>query len=364
MSLKLVKFKAASVSAAPVYLDRAGSVDKACRLIAECAQNGAKLIAFPETFIPGYPHWLHVLRVDQGHPLHIRLMKNAVEAPSETTDRLCEAAKRADAIVVVGINERDPVNWGSLYNTNLIIDRTGKLLGKHRKIMPTMVEKICWGFGDGSSLKVYDTDLGRIGTLICGENTNPLAKFALLAQGEQIHIANYPAGPLKTAFKLPEGIEIRTRAMCYEGKVFTLTSGSIFSDEMREMICLTDEHREFTSGTPASYTAIHGPNGVCLAGPVMDKEEIVYADIDLEAGLIPKIRHDVVGHYNRFDILWLGLNRSPQKPIVESGLKGVDAPGNFSEIDFLRQLQKLTDNLENTDARNRIQDLIDRYRGR
>jgi predicted amidohydrolase len=363
MPLKLTQFKAASVSAAPVYLDREASVEKVCRIISECAENGARLIAFPETFIPGYPHWLHVLRVDQGHPLHIRLIKNAVEVPSEATDRMCDAARKADAVVVVGINERDPVNWGSLYNTNLIIDRTGRILGKHRKIMPTMVEKICWGFGDGSSLKVYDTDLGRLGTLICGENTNPLAKFALLAQGEQIHVANYPAGPMRTAFKLPEGIEIRTRAMCYEGKVFTLTSGSTFSDEMRDMICLNDEHREFTGQTPASYTAIHGPNGVCLGGPVNDKEEVVYADIDLGKGLIPKIRHDVVGHYNRFDIMWLGLNRSPQRPIVESGLTTAEPSGRLWEHDFFRKLQELTDNMESTETRDRILSLIKEFRG-
>ena len=282
MPLKLTKFKAAAVSAAPVYLNREATVQKVCSLIEECAGNGAGLIAFPETFVPGYPHWYHVLRVDQGHPLHIRLVKNAVEVPSEATDQICNAASKADAIVVVGINERDPVNWGTLYNTNLIIDRNGTILGKHRKIMPTMVEKICWGFGDGSSLQVYDTDLGRIGTLICGENTNPLAKFALLAQGEQVHVANYPSNPTRTAFKITEGIEIRSRAMCFEGKVFTLTSSSTFGDEIRDMICLTDEHREFMSGKPSSYTAIHGPDGRCLAGPVMDKEEIVYAEIDLE----------------------------------------------------------------------------------
>ena len=163
---------------------REATVHKVCSLIEEAADKGARLIAFPETLVQGYPHWYHFLRVDQGHPFHIRLVKNAVEVPSEATDQICRAAKKAHAIVVVGINERDPVNWGTLYNTNLIIDQNGDILGKHRKIMPTMVEKICWGAGDGSSLRVYDTILGLIGTLICGENGNPLAKFALLAQGK------------------------------------------------------------------------------------------------------------------------------------------------------------------------------------
>jgi len=363
MPLKLTKFKAAAVSAAPVYLDREASVEKVCRLIETCAENGARLIALPETFVPGYPHWLHVLRVNQGDPLHVRLLKNAVEVPSDATDQICKAAKKADAVVVVGINERDPVNWGTLYNTNLIIDRSGAILGKHRKIMPTMVEKICWGFGDGSSLKVYDTDLGRIGTLICGENTNPLAKFALLAQGEQIHVANYPSNPMRTAFNLAEGIEIRSRAMCYEGKVFTLTSASTFSEEMRDMICLTDEHREFTSGTSSSYTAIHGPNGICLAGPVIDKEDIVYADIDLEKSLIPKIRHDVVGHYNRFDIMWLGLNRSPLRPIVEAGRPVSGRPGSMREDDFFHRLEGLLDGMEDTQIRDRIRELVNAFQG-
>jgi aliphatic nitrilase len=265
--------------------------------------------------------------------------------------------------VVVGINERDPVNWGTLYNTNLIIDRTGKILGKHRKLMPTMVEKICWGFGDGSSLQVHDTDFGRIGTLICGENTNPLAKFALLAQGEQVHVANYPANPMRTAFKLTEGVEIRSRAMCFEGKVFTVTSSSTFSDEIRDMICLTDEHREFASGTPNSYTAIHGPNGRCLAGPVMDTEEIVYAEIDLEEGLIPKIRHDVVGHYNRFDVMWLGLNRSPQHPLLEAGRPNPGSPRGMSEDDFFRQLERLLDGTDDTETKTQIRELVKTFRG-
>jgi len=363
MPLKLTKFKAAAVSAAPVYLNREASLDKACSLIAECARNGAKLIAFAETFVPGYPHWLNVLRVDQGYPLHVRLVKNAVEVPSEATDQLCEAAGKADAVVVVGINERDPVNWGTLYNTNLIIDRTGRILGKHRKIMPTMAEKICWGFGDGSSLRVYDTDLGRIGTLICGENTNPLAKFALLAQGEQIHVANYPSNPARTAFKLTEGIEIRSRAMCFEGKVFTLTAASTFSDEIRDTICKTDEDRKFMSAKPNCYTAIHGPNGRCLAGPVMDKEEIVYANIDTEQSLIPKIRHDVVGHYNRFDIMSLNLNRSVLHPIAETGASLPEHRKRMSEEDFFQQLEGLLVGIKDTETCMQIRDLITTFRG-
>jgi predicted amidohydrolase len=226
-----------------------------------------------------------------------------------------------------------------------------------------MVEKICWGFGDGTSLRVYDTDFGRIGTLICGENTNPLAKFALLAQGEQVHVANYPSNPMRTAFNLTEGIEIRSRAMCYEGKVFTLTASSTFSDEIRDTICMNDEHREFTSGRPSSYTAIHGPNGRLLAGPVMDTEEIVYAEINLEDGLIPKIRHDVVGHYNRFDIMWLGLNRSPQRPLMEAGRPISGRPLGMPEDEFFDRLDRLLNGTKDTETRTKIQDLVKTFRG-
>jgi nitrilase len=354
MPLRLAKFRAAAVSAAPVYLDLPATIDKVGRLIAEAAENGAKLIVFPETFVPGYPHWYHVLRVDQGHPLHLQLVKNAVEVPGEAVQRICRAAKQADSVVVVGVNERDPVNWGTLYNANLIIDRTGRILGKHRKIMPTMVEKICWGAGDGSSLRTYDTDFGRIGTLICGENTNPLAKFALLAQGEQVHVANYPSNPTKTAYRLTEGIEIRSRAMCFEGKVFTVTASSIFSDEIRDMICRTEEDREFVSGRPSSYTAIHGPNGRCLAGPVMDEETIIYAEIDLEQGLIPKIRHDVVGHYNRFDIMSLNLNRSPQGPIVEADMDRSGKKNSPAGEDLFDELQRLLAKVEDEETRREL----------
>ena len=176
-------------------------------------------------------------------------------------------------------------------------------------------------------------------------------------------MANYPSNPVRTAFKLTEGVEIRSRAMCFEGKVFTLTAASTFSDEIRDTVCKTDEDREFTSGTPNSYTAIHGPNGRCLAGPVMDKEEIVYADIDLEESLIPKIRHDVVGHYNRFDILSLNLNRSPLHPIAEIGASLPEHAKRMSEEDFFHQLEGLLEGIQDTETCAQIRDLVKIFRG-
>jgi nitrilase len=148
--------------------------------------------------------------------------------------------------------------------------------------------------------------------------------------------------------------------MCFEGKVFTITSASTFSDEIRDTVCLTDEQREFMSGKPNSYTAIHGPNGQCLAGPVIDKEGIVYAEIDLEQCLIPKIRHDVVGRYNRFDIMWLGLNRAPQRPIREIG---TPVSREMSQEDFFQRLEALLERMEDLQARGEIQALIRNYRG-
>ena len=170
----LPKARVAAVQAAPVFLDREATVEKALSLIDEAARNGADLIAFPEVFISGYPYWNRLENVFKTTPYFAELLKNAVEVPSPATDRLCKAAQRAGAYIAMGINERPTNTLGTLYNTNLIIDPTGDILLRHRKLMPTYAEKLVWGFGDGSTLRVLDTPIGKLGTLICGENANPL----------------------------------------------------------------------------------------------------------------------------------------------------------------------------------------------
>ena len=169
------KFKAAVVQAAPVFLNREATIEKACRLILEAKNNGAKLVGFPEVFVPGYPYWIW-LDAPLAYGLwQRRLFKEAVEIPGEAADALCTAAKTADVYVVIGVNEKTSTSMSALWNTNLVIDRSGTILGKCRKLQPVSVEKVVWSLGDGSALRVFDTDIGKLGTLICGVNANPLA---------------------------------------------------------------------------------------------------------------------------------------------------------------------------------------------
>jgi len=340
----LPKFKAAAIQAAPVFLNREATVEKACRMIEEAAAKGAELIAFPEVFIPAYPWWHRLDNAYRGHKYFRELVKNSVEVPSPATDILCQSARKANAYVVMGINERTPETLGTLYNTNLIIDRKGKILGAHRKLVPTFLEKITWGGGDGHTLKVYDTEAGKLGTLNCGENTNTLARFALLAQGEQVHVANYPGQPMgdESNYDLAHAIEIRSAAHAFEGKLFNVVSCSIFSKEIAEILGDTEEKRRMTSKGSLGLTAIYGPDGKHLAGPMDPNEEgMVIAEIDLEKIIDQKLQHDIVGHYNRFDVLSLNLNRRPQKPIWEMHAGEDRSPGEKrSEIEELRSKLK------------------------
>ena len=318
------KAKVAAVQAAPVFLDCQATLDKALSLITEAARNGADLIAFPEVFISGYPYWNRLENVFKTTPYFVELLKNAIEVPGPATQRLCEAARNAGAYLVMGINERPKNTLGTLYNTNLLIDPEGKILLKHRKLMPTYAEKLVWGFGDGSTLRVLDTPIGKLGTLICGENANPLARFALIAQGEEIHISNYPALPSQDygGYNLGEDIRLRGATHAFEGKVFNVVVSSVIDESVIHKVADTEEKRRILSSPQMSFTGVFAPGGKLFSETVPPGEEgIIYADCDIEAIIGPKLRHDVAGQYNRFDVLSLNLNRSPCRPLFEHGKK-------------------------------------------
>ncbi|MBI2997384.1 MAG: hypothetical protein HYY46_02830 [Deltaproteobacteria bacterium] len=174
------KFKVAAVQAAPVFLDREKTTEKACRLIREAGKEGARVIGFPEAYIPGFPHWFDYRIARDCKPLIMELFKNSVEIPGPVTDTLCEAAREAGATVVMGVNEREPGTLGTLFNTQLFIGPDGKILGKHRKLVPTWTERLVHAGGDASTLKIFHIDVGPVGGLICGENTNSFYRMALL----------------------------------------------------------------------------------------------------------------------------------------------------------------------------------------
>lgn len=315
--MEFKKFKAAAVQTSPVFLDVDKTIDKAIGFMAEAAQNGAQLIAFPEVFVAGYPYWNWIMTPVQGSAWYEKLYKASVAVPSEPINRLLEAAKTHKIHVVIGINERGS-SYGEIYNTNLIIDDAGNLVGKHRKLVPTWAEKLTWTSGDGSSLKVYDTAIGPIGTLACGENTNTLARFTLLAQGELIHIANYISLPVAPPdYNMAEAIKIRAAAHAFEGKLFTIVSCSTISREIMEaMKADVPDAEALLTRKNSAFSGFIGPNGAVIGEPLIDDEGIVYADIDLAKCIQPKQMHDILGHYNRFDIFDLRVNTAPTRKIT------------------------------------------------
>ena len=231
--LKLPRFKAAAVQASPVYLDAGATIDKAVSLIREAAKNGAKLVAFPEVFVPGYPYWNWITDPVTGGAWFEKLVKASVLVPGPEIDAIRRAARETGTYVVIGVNERSPVSLGATLQ-HVGLHRSGRrLLGKHRKLVPTWAEKLTWTGGDGSSLRVYDTEIGRLGGLACGENTNTLARFALLAQGELVHIASYISLPVAPPdYDMAEAIKLRAMAHSFEGKIFTIVSCSTVSEEI------------------------------------------------------------------------------------------------------------------------------------
>ncbi len=315
--MDLPKFKAAAVQASPVFLNVNATVDKACTIIAEAAGNGASLVAFPEVFIAGYPYWNWIMTPVQGSKWYEKLYKNSITVPGPETERLCEAAKEHNCHIVIGVNERGQ-SFGEIYNTNLIINNKGFIVGKHRKLVPTWAEKLTWTGGDGSSLKVYNTEIGPIGTLACGENTNTLARFTLLTQGELIHVANYISLPVAPPdYNMAEAIKIRAAAHSFEGKLFTVVSCSTITKEIIDIMKEdVPNAEELLTRKDSAFTGFIGPNGAVIGEPLIDEEGIVYADIDLLKCIQPKQMHDILGHYNRFDIFDLRVNTAPRKNIT------------------------------------------------
>lgn len=318
MNAKMNQYKVAAVHAAPVYLDLEKSVDKACRLIAEAAEGGAKLAAFPESYLPGYPYWIWTHTTREGGAFYFDLSKNAVEVPGEATDRLCEAARKAGIFVVMGMTEKEGY---TLYNTQLYINDRGQIIGKHRKLQPTMSERVVWGRGDGSDLDVFDTEIGKISGLICWEHTMDLARYALETEGEQIHISAWPGisavtnDPNCEIFNAVAEVACRHHALV--AQAFVISTFTPVDEYTIERLGLTGRPEMITAGGGA--TSVFGPNGQFIAGPVSGVEDqILYADIDLDQIIYCKMACDSIGHYARPDVLQLRINRS--KPTVAENI--------------------------------------------
>lgn len=310
-----LKFKAAAVQAAPVFLDTLGTMEKISAYVSEAAQSGASIVVFPEVFISGYPYWNWLKNPLDGSAWFKRLYHSAIDVPGPEVQELCVLARDNEIYIAIGVNERGARNVGAIYNTNLLISPSKGLLNRQRKLVPTFAEKLSWTPGDALGLRVSETRLGPVGMLACGENTNTLARFALLAEGELIHLANFVAFPFIDNYDMPAAIKTRIGAHSFEGKVFSIVSCSAMSEEIVNAIADSEEERKRMSGSPNAFSAIFDPQGRIISEPLVDVEGITYADIDLEQCITPKQYHDILGHYNRFDILSLQIDRTERPPV-------------------------------------------------
>ncbi|HEX6461578.1 MAG TPA: carbon-nitrogen hydrolase family protein [Thermoleophilaceae bacterium] len=308
------KVKVAAVHAAPEFLDLDASVEKACRLIEQAAAEGAGLVVFPEVFLPGYPFWIWTHKPADSAPLFAELFHNAVELPSHATRLIGEAARRARAWVVMGLNERD---GGTLYNTLAYFDDEGRLVARHRKLQPTNAERTIWGRGDGRDVFVLDTPFGRLGGLICFEHTMDLNRYALTAMGEQIHVAAWPAISAMTADPNSSNFDNLTEAACkyhaLAAQVYVVCVQCRIDERAIERMGLTDQPDLIRVG--GGWSAIIGPDARPIAGPHRDDETILYGDVDL--GILPfaKFFCDSAGHYARPDIFSFGIDSRAQTPL-------------------------------------------------
>jgi aliphatic nitrilase len=325
------KFKACAAHVAPVFLDAAATVEKACSLIAEAASNGAGLIAFPESYVPGFPVWASIQAPIKNHGFFKRLAANSIAVPGPEVTQLCKAAREAAIVVSIGISERSPVSVGALWNSNLLIDANGTIVNHHRKLVPTYYEKLIWAPGDGAGLRVSDTPIGKLGMLICGENTNPLARYSLIAQGEQVHVSSYPpVWPTRPSnepgrYDLAAAIRIRAGAHSFEGKVFNVVSSAFLDNGTLDALNEIDrEARATLEQSPQAVSMVIGPSGEVISDTLCEAEGLLYQDIDISRCVEPKQFHDVVGYYNRFDVFDLRVNRKRIVPITFSDDEGND----------------------------------------
>ena len=307
MERKYSKFKVAAVQAAPVYLDLEKTVDKVVKFIDEAGQNGAKLVAFPEGFIPGYPFFAFVGGPEYAKQFYVQLYKNAVKIPSYSVQRISEAARRNKIHVCASMSELD---GGSLYLTQLWFNSNGDIIGKHRKMRVTSAERLVWGDGDGSMMQVHETEIGNLGGLMCWEHQVPLDLCAMNGQNEQIHVASWPGFFAD---------ELSSRYYGVSTQTYVVMCASLITKEMGDMMCLNDEARRVFDTFVPGHTCIYAPDGEPMCDLVPEGEEgIAYAEVDLDK--LPEYKYyiDPTGHYGNKN-LTMNFDRRSKKIVKMIG---------------------------------------------
>ncbi|MDQ8202175.1 Nit6803 family nitrilase [Pelagicoccus sp. SDUM812003] len=317
--------RAAAIQLAPDLKSGAATVSRMCDAVSDAAKEGARLAVFPETFVPYYPYFSFVEPPVSTGRAHLSLYEEAVLIPGPTTETLSRVAIDFDMVLCVGVNERD---GGSLYNTQLIFDTDGAIKLKRRKITPTFHERMIWGRGDGSGLKVVDTAVGKIGALACWEHYNPLARYTLMADGEQIHCSQFPGSMVGQIFA--DQIEVTIRHHALEAGCFVVNSTGWLSDEQRA--ALTDDPKMQKALSGGCYSAIIGPDGSHLCEPITEGEGIAIADLDFEQITKRKRMLDSVGHYSRPDLFSLSVNKAPQPAITSLNERDIEPIENNESV--------------------------------
>jgi len=324
-------FKIAVVQAAPVVLDREATVSKACELIAEAGRSGARLVVFPEAFIPTYPDWVWRIPPGQHRVLadtYAELLEQSVEIPGPVTEVLSQAARQAGVYVAMGLNERNAqASNASLYNTLLYIGPDGDLLGKHRKLVPTAPERMVWAQGDGSTLEVYDTSLGKLGGLICWENYMPLARYSLYAWGVQIYLA--------PTWDNGEPWLSTLRHIAKEGRVYVVgCSIAMRKQDIPDRFEFKAKYySEAGEWINKGDSAIVSPDGKFVAGPLNAEEGILYAELDPRQMRGSKWNLDVAGHYARPDVFRLTVSKEDRPMIAVAQIPGQELQGEDEALE-------------------------------